>query len=131
MEGTGLLAQASIEPRTGDSTGMVHACGLERSSASQTYGHIQSILSTDPLGHRENIGAHGNSLIDCLHENGMTIDENIWSILGDSSMVDVPVFATSALTTKSRVTFSDHVEHFTVVPYSEIYGAHPKIIFFR
>ena len=55
----------------------------------------------------------------------------IWSILGDSSMIDVPVFATSALTTKSRVTFSDHVEMSTVVPYSEIYGVHPKILFSR
>ena len=118
MEGTDILAQEGIEPRTVCDTSTLHACSLASSSPSYIYGHIQSILSTDPLDTHEN-----------LHENDRTIDENIWSILSDCPVADARVFAALTPATKSRVKFCDNVEHFTVVPYSEVYGVHPKILF--
>ena len=67
--------------------------------------------------------------VDRLHGNGCTIDEHIWSLLGDPSMSSTPVFATVPLATKSRVTFNENVGSLDVMPYSEIYGVHPKFLF--
>ena len=99
IEGTDNLAQEGAEPRTVDSTNTMHACGLASSSSFHIYGHIQSILSTDP-DHHEN----------SLHENGKTIDGNIWSILAENPVDDTRVFASPTLATKSREKNNDRVE---------------------